>query len=484
MAAALLVTLVLAPVAGRPLPRVDAFLPTVQSMVVVLQLVIAAMLYGHFMVLRARPLLALVALYTGGAAMATLHLLSFPGLFAPDGLPAGGPQTTAWLYFGWRTLQGLCILGYALLRRQAPGPVPAPRAQAAAAGTVAVTVCVAALLAVAATAGHDALPNIMRADGDLPLKVRVALATLALLGLGLAALASQRRPAELDIWLLVAVAMWVCEVLLEAVLNNGRYSVGWYAGRLLGLPATAALLVALVIQESQVHRGLLELGQLQADLRRLSEDRLGRQEAERRRVAGELHEDVAQSLVALKMAVQGLQQRVGPGDPVMRGQIDAALKAADGALASLRHIVAELRPPMLDDLGLSHALESLVSRLAAQRGLQCDLVVAPAGAVLAEPHVTAVFRIVEVLLTMALITPRQPAPTRVAVLVAPQEVLVQVAFPGRGALRDGALDLVRERALTLAGEASVHFDADTQRSQVQVALPLQAVPADVAAVAP
>ncbi|MBA4176358.1 MAG: hypothetical protein C0505_07325 [Leptothrix sp. (in: Bacteria)] len=90
------------------------------------------------------------------------------------------------------------------------------------------------------------------------------------------------------------------------------------------------------------------------------------QEAERRRLARELHDDLGQRLSLLKM---NLAAEGHPAD----ADIAAMVEALDDAVASVRRMAGELRPLMLDDLGLSAAVEALARRSARQYGLQLTL---------------------------------------------------------------------------------------------------------------
>ena len=93
--------------------------------------------------------------------MAIAHALSFPGLFARADSSAGGPQTTAWLYFLWHGGFPLFVIGYALLRR------PSGRASGARGRPARPSPCSVvrsssrwrSLIVLLTTAGHDALPR-------------------------------------------------------------------------------------------------------------------------------------------------------------------------------------------------------------------------------------------------------------------------------------------------------------------------------------
>lgn len=85
-------------------------------------------------------------------------------------------------------------------------------------------------------------------------------------------------------------------------------------------------------------------------------------EDEQRRIARELHDDLGQQLTALKMGIAALGPRLAAtsNDPVVLAATNDLQGQIDSMMASLRRIAANLRPPMLDDLGLAAALEWLV----------------------------------------------------------------------------------------------------------------------------
>src|SRR5690242_537562 len=89
------------PFAKLPLGPMWPFIPIYQSALALNDLITAVLLFGQFRGLRSRALLALAGGYLFTAAMAVLHMLTFPGLFAPTGLLGAGPQTTAWLFMFW-----------------------------------------------------------------------------------------------------------------------------------------------------------------------------------------------------------------------------------------------------------------------------------------------------------------------------------------------------------------------------------------------
>ena len=92
-----------------PLPPVPAFIASYQSALAVNDLITAVLLYSQFTILRSRALLLLASGYLFTSIAATVHALTFPGLFAPTGLLNAGPQTTAWLYQIWHGVFPLVV---------------------------------------------------------------------------------------------------------------------------------------------------------------------------------------------------------------------------------------------------------------------------------------------------------------------------------------------------------------------------------------
>ncbi len=248
-----------APFAQVALTPMPAFIPIYESALVINDLVTAVFLFGQFHISRSRALLLLACGYLFTAALAVTHAASFPGLFAPAGLLGGGPQTTAWLFMFWHGGLPLLVIAYARCsnapREQNP---PQPRVDVAIMLSVAAVLSAACAFTLLATAGHDALPAIMQGNTYTPAMIVVASAVwlLSVLALGLL---SRRRPySVLDLWLMVVMCAWMLDIALGAVLNAGRYDLGFYAGRIYGLMAASFVLVVLLLENSRLYARLIE----------------------------------------------------------------------------------------------------------------------------------------------------------------------------------------------------------------------------------
>jgi PAS domain S-box-containing protein len=109
----------------------------------------------------------------------------------------------------------------------------------------------------------------------------------------------------------------------------------------------------------------------QQELRELSARVLEAREEEKTLIARELHDELGQLLTALKMDLDWLRERIAPGEIAQRaGQMNAVL---DRTVGSVRRIAADLRPLMLDDLGLADAAAWLVEDFETRSGIHCKL---------------------------------------------------------------------------------------------------------------
>jgi len=135
------------------------------------------------------------------------------------------------------------------------------------------------------------------------------------------------------------------------------------------------------------------------EMRELSQKLVQAQEAERKRLSLELHDQVGQMLTAIRMEISNLG-RIGPNDPeLFREHVQQAKKVAEGAMKTVRDLAMGLRPSMLDDLGLGPAVEWLCREFSRTSSIPADVTVQGSLARLTDEQKTGLFRVVQESLT-------------------------------------------------------------------------------------
>ena len=246
----------LAPFARTPLTPLPAFIPIYQTALVINDLVTAVLLLGHFQVARTRALLVLGCAFMFTAFVTILHTLTFPGLFSPTGLLGANAQTTAWLYMFWHAGFPLLVIAYAFLKRDG-GRVVSILAMPA--GILLAAAAAGGFLLLATVGAETLLPVIM--DGNRYTgAMSYVVGTVWLLCLAALTVLWRARPhSVLDLWLMVVVCAWMFDIALSAVLNAGRFDLGFYAGRLYGLAAASFVLIVLLAETAQLYAASAQL---------------------------------------------------------------------------------------------------------------------------------------------------------------------------------------------------------------------------------
>jgi two-component system, NarL family, sensor histidine kinase UhpB len=214
------------------------------------------------------------------------------------------------------------------------------------------------------------------------------------------------------------------------------------------------------------------LDRLESARREASRTALAAQEAERLRVARELHDEIGQSLTAVTIQAE----HAADGDPKLASQ---ALRRVAGSvrdsLDEVRRIARELRPEALDDLGLVNALIALCSRLDAQGGLVVRRDLQGKLPPLSAEVELVVYRVAQEALTNAL--RHSDARSATVSLKADAEALtLQVADDGKGMpapLPGGTAGIagMRERALLVGGRLSIQSQPD-RGTEVRLTIPV------------
>ena len=204
------------------------------------------------------------------------------------------------------------------------------------------------------------------------------------------------------------------------------------------------------------------------DLRELSANLQNVREEEKARIARELHDDLGQQLTALKMDLSSVElalDALPAGGPEVRTQLRGMRRLIDATVASVRRIAADLRPVMLDDLGLVPAIEWLANDFTNRYGIDIERQIELGDIVFTRNGATTLFRIVQEALTNVA---RHADATLVKLVlrIEGEHCVLRIADNGRGTVepdgRNGksfGLLGIRERAHMLGGSIAIETAA-------------------------
>jgi PAS domain S-box-containing protein len=142
-----------------------------------------------------------------------------------------------------------------------------------------------------------------------------------------------------------------------------------------------------------------ELMRSQEQLRNLADHLQSVREEERTNIAREIHDELGQSLTGLKMDLSWLAKKIPKDQVHILEKIGAMSKLSSSTLKTVQRMSAELRPGLLDDLGLVAAIEWQAEEFQGRTDIQCTLTVDPDDIALDDKRSTALFRIFQETLT-------------------------------------------------------------------------------------
>jgi signal transduction histidine kinase len=186
---------------------------------------------------------------------------------------------------------------------------------------------------------------------------------------------------------------------LDRIISSGarfRASLGWIAGiaLILGICVSAFTLLRIRALEDQSRIAEAELRLLSGQLRTA-------QEEERRYLSRELHDQVGQLLTGLRMEIAGVARLQDSPESETTIRLGRAKGTVEQTLGIVRNIAMLLRPSMLDDLGLTPAINWLVREFARTSGLTIHASVSGEVDQLPDAHRTCLYRVVQEALTNA-----------------------------------------------------------------------------------
>lgn len=175
--------------------------------------------------------------------------------------------------------------------------------------------------------------------------------------------------------------------------------------------------VGAALENAELYRRLRERT---GELERLSQRMVHQHEEQRRALSAHLHDETAQVFAAVKMQLGMVRERT-PADT--QPTLDRVLALVDGGLQGIRHLTSDLRPPLLDDLGLLPALRALAAEFGERSGLAMTVDAPPGLPPLPDDAELALYRAL------------QEALSNVARHAGATQVAVRIAAPGTGTVR-------------------------------------------------
>ncbi len=212
---------------------------------------------------------------------------------------------------------------------------------------------------------------------------------------------------------------------------------------------------------TETRRAEEQLRASRAALRSLATRQQDIREDERTRIAREIHDSLGQALTALKMQLAAAQDAASRESPALSGRLHETALTVDDLVKSVRRIASDLRPPILDQLGLPAALEWLAQDFTRRTSINCRSAIGPTNGAITGELATALFRIVQEALTNVV---RHAGATRVDINLGLKSgcVALEINDDGggiteAGTVGPGSLGILgmRERAAVLGGVLEV-----------------------------
>ncbi len=201
--------------------------------------------------------------------------------------------------------------------------------------------------------------------------------------------------------------------------------------------------------------------QSRQQLRNLAVHLLAVREQERASVAKEIHDDVGQIVTAVRLDLAAVQRKLGSGNCEQQGHIEHTIGLLGQVVETVQRVMSELRPAVLDGLGLAAAIEWQLGQFQKRTGMRCDLISEAEGGELSAEGDLALFRVLQEALSNVA---RHARATAVEVRLARSQdwLELEIADNGRGISEAdlqgqqsfGILGM-RERVRVMGGEIQI-----------------------------
>ncbi len=204
-----------------------------------------------------------------------------------------------------------------------------------------------------------------------------------------------------------------------------------------------------------------ELGKFHEQLRNLSAHLQSVREEEREKIAREIHDELGQTLTALKMELSTLANKLYPDHKPLLEKAKSMTKIIDKTIQSVKRICAELRPAILDHFGLPAAIEWHVEEFESRTGIKCDVSIEPKEINIDQDLSTALFRILQEALTNVV---RHANATEVGISLKGEEgkIVLKVSDNGKGITKKQISDPINTFGLIGVKERVHYFGGEIE----------------------
>ena len=269
-------------------------------------------------------------------------------------------------------------------------------------------------------------------------------------------------------WIMISDAV----VERSALPPSVQYFLQTWKGSLFVLVTAAMLYVLLRVTFSTISASQARIETLLNQLRLLARHERGSREQERARIARDLHDELGQQLTGLKFDVAAITADESGERRAVTERLATLSHSLDEAIRTVRRISTELRPGVLDQLGLAAALEWVAQDYSRRTGIRANISVSEGD--IPDEIATALFRVVQESLTNVA---RHSGATEFSVLLSrePAGIVLEIRDNGvgYGPVSEGFGVLgMRERVTTLGGSFAIGTGPGGHGTQIRCSFPL------------
>jgi len=233
--------------------------------------------------------------------------------------------------------------------------------------------------------------------------------------------------------------------------------------RLVRLPSENKILIrGSIIDITERKKAQLELEQSYESIRYLTDHLQNIREQERIHIAREIHDELGQQLTVLKMDISWLNKKIAPVDNAVKQKLKSLTEMLNGTVKTVRRISSELRPSLLDDLGLVAAMEWQLKEFEERFGIKAIFVADETEIELPDSIKTGFFRIFQESLTN-IARHANAKHVSASLKSSDQEIILCIEDDGKGfdnkkieGKRTLGILGMKERTLMMGGEYSIN----------------------------